>query len=448
MSRLKKLNYNIILPATLLFGLLMLLGHKDIPILGDDLQYSKVTMVFIEWIRERYHSWSSRVVIESVMFFVAKSFFVWKILDTFMLSLLYYFFMKIFAEKVDRKNCLIGALCILIYPFIHMGGAGYLATTLNYLWPLTFAFAVGYSMKKSICRLKIHIWEYPFYIFSLLFAGSQEQLCAFLFGLLLLLFVFDIYQKHQTRINYTILAYWVIIFLVLLSHLLCPGISNRFGMEIKQWWPDYKMLGLAEKIQLAYSSTLSHFMFNRNYVFTTFCLMLYVAVRVQYKDVLYRIIAFIPLASSLFFGIGESRLSLVLDISKWNYFNKAPGVIKMQNSDDFYIYIPLFVLGIISLCVLVSIYLCFRNEKHKMLLSISLILLGFATRAIMGFSPTIWVSGARTFLFLYFVLIICTFLCYQKIRAVEYKGEGIIMGIMAIMAILANLDFLRNMVNF
>jgi hypothetical protein len=441
MSKIKQANVKIIIPATLLFGILMLLKHKGISVFGDDLQFSKVTLGFGEWISRRYMEWSSRVMIESVMYFVAKHFLLWKVLDAFMLSVLYYFFVKIFSEKVDAKNCLIGALCLLLYPFSHMGSAGYMATTLNYLWPLAFAFVAGYSMKKSTLGLKTKSWEYPVYIFSLLFASSQEQMCVFLFGMLVLLLLFDFIQRKEKKLNVTLLVYLCLVSGVLLSHLLCPGISIRFEREVQQWWPDYAAVGFFQKVQLAFSSTLSHYVFTRDVVFISFCVMLYFSIRAQYRSIVCRGIGIIPLAVSLFFGIGETRLAGIIDISKWTYYNHAPGMINEDNLKNIYTYEPLILLAIVVVCVLAGMYMCFKDDLNKLLLSVSLLLLGFATRGVMAFSPTLWVSGTRTFIFLYFSLLICTFLFYQKIRTVKDKRESIAICILVIITIYANLNF-------
>ncbi len=441
MSKTRAGNYKIIISATLIFGVLMLLKHKGISIFGDDLQFSKVTMGFSEWISRRYMEWSSRVLIESVMYFIAKNFFLWKILDTLMLSVIYYFFVKIFSDKVDVKNCFIGALCLLLYPFSHMGSAGYMATTLNYLWPLAFAFVAGYSMKKSILGLDTKGWEYPFYIFSLLFASSQEQMCVFLFGLLVLLLLFDFIQRTEKRINVTLFVYLCLVSGVLLSHLMCPGISIRFEREVQQWWPDYAAVGFGQKVQLAFSSTLSHYVFTRNVVFIAFCIMLYFAIKVQYRSIIYRVIGIIPLLVSLFFGLGESRLAKIIDISKWNYYNHAPGMISKENFRNLYTYEPLILLAVLVICILIGMYLCFKDDLHKLFLSLSILLLGFATRGVMAFSPTLWVSGTRTFIFLYFSLLICTFLFYQKIKTVKDKKEPIVIGLLVIITIYANLNF-------
>lgn len=64
----------------------------------------------------------------------------------------------------------------------------------------------------------------------------------------------------------------------------------------------------------------------------------------------------------------------------------------------------LAVLGLL-LCLIVGIYLSFDNKRTATFLVI-LMLMGFCSRLIMGFSPTVWASGMRTYYILYVVITI------------------------------------------
>jgi len=54
-------------------------------------------------------------------------------------------------------------------------------------------------------------------------------------------------------------------------------------------------------------------------------------------------------------------------------------------------------------CLLLGIYLSFENKKTASFLML-LMMMGACSRIIMGFSPTIWASGMRTYYILYIVV--------------------------------------------
>ena len=63
----------------------------------------------------------------------------------------------------------------------------------------------------------------------------------------------------------------------------------------------------------------------------------------------------------------------------------------------------------------------FKNLKNNMALLVFLI--GFASRLIMGFSPTVFLSGERTMIFFEFAMIIVSILIWQEIIKKTDKNE-------------------------
>lgn len=102
---------------------------------GDDLFFVKVLNEnkLFPWVIDRYNTWSSRVIVESVLLIVMKFGAVfWKVLNIASLMLLAVSISKLLVEKnIRRYNWIIVAL-VLIYPFKDMSTAGWAATTINY----------------------------------------------------------------------------------------------------------------------------------------------------------------------------------------------------------------------------------------------------------------------------------------------------------------------------
>ena len=411
----------------LLLGFLMFILHLFMPIFGDDLRYitQSHNHNFFDVISYMYNNWSSRVIIEAVLWIVGKNFWIWKLLDITVVLLLYYFIIKIFGNKNDGEICKISMLCIFIYPFWHMATTGHMAAAVNYLWPLVSGFIVGYGSKKSFLGQKIRMREYPIYICSLILASNFEQLNIFLLGMFSILIFYNILQKK--RFNYYLLTQLLIVFVMLIFILKCPGNDVRYLTEMKNRFPDFELLGFLGKIQLGFSSTISHFIISPNILFPVFCFLLYLTIRLQYSNILYRIISLIPLIVYILSLITNIYYSYNSNIFSWieAIMSLKTGTIIIDSSNYYNIinYIPIFVFTICCLSILISIYLCFKKDSW---FYISLIILGFISRAVMGFSPTIWASSYRTFIILYFVFIICIISFYKKLRELGFNYKNIV----------------------
>jgi len=66
-----------------------------------------------------------------------------------------------------------------------------------------------------------------------------------------------------------------------------------------------------------------------------------------------------------------------------------------------------------------------------------LILIGFATRVVIGFSPTVWASSLRTFIVLYFALIICIIYLSKELLELRLKYEYVVWAMLIICAVVS-----------
>ena len=417
--------------AGILLGISMVFLHFPLIPLDDDPTFMAIARDenLFQWLALRYSVWTSRLIIESVLWLVAKNFLVWKLLNISLIMILYFFLCKLLIiDKQDGKNYWIIAFGILIYPFIHMGSAGYMATTINSLWPVVFAVIACYGMKKAISHKRIRIWEYPVYFCSLLYASNAEAMNAFLFGLTAYLFIR--YIVEHKKLNYYLVAQLLIVVSMLIFILTCPGNANRSNVQTTLMYPQFVDYGFFTMFLNGYISTLAHFIARPNIVFPIFCVLLYSNIHFMYDRKLYRIIAltpFIIFVLSLFANIivsYDSRI-LVWGFSLLNIFSGVV-LITTENYTNVYAYIPIVVYSICLSAVLISIYLCFMKNKQNALFFVYLFLLGFGTRVIIGFTPTLWFSAFRTFIIFYFVLIYFIILFYQKLMEFEFKHKNII----------------------
>lgn len=377
-------------------------------IFGDDPYFQSVlnNQSLIDWLVVRYKTWSSRLIIEGLLVMLINlPLIVWMILDSLMFVLIYYSIIKL----TDTQGNLIINLLLLILMFFMpisiFGSAGWRATTLNYLWPLSFGF-YGLAKMKDIYNGKpsLHI----IYVISLLIGASQEQMCALLIGFCLLFNL--IYYKQHKKVNIALLLTLLALIGILIFIITCPGNVVRRQKEIKNWYPSFANFGIEKQLVLGVFSTVSFFIKN---IIASIVIFFILLIALSYKKNKSKniIIASIPMLGYAFLKLSltegmENPIGIAI-----SFFLKTFDDFQICKSIGFIIY--LFILFIMLICVLMTLYKSL--DLKKFIISITLIAAAFLSRVIMGFSPTIFASAERTFVFMCYLFILIDILLVKEI---------------------------------
>lgn len=403
----EKLQY---LPFILL-GIALLYFHFHIETThGDDVVFRARALApdfhLFPWLVERYMTWSSRTFIEMLMMImVALPQTVWRILNAFLMTVTSVFISKIFCkeEYMLQKSWIIAGLSFTIDVAI-LKEAGWIATSLNYIWPLAFGIISIYPIKKICLNQKMRIYEYIIYTVCLLIGVSSEQLAV----VLLIVFLAGnvIWYQTSKKINRYLAVQLLICFLGLVNVMICPGNAQRTADAIEHIFPAYADFGLIKKIELGISVTLKTIFLQDNIWILTFLILLCAAIWMKYDNWIYKVTAAIPAAGTVLLrhahrgrGDGGLPFSMLNDM----------GVFRPDTLGSFKIFVVF--TGLLFLCcvILIDIYILFGNTLETLWVS-GTFLLGLMTRAMMGFSPTIWLSGGRTAICLMYALLCCSVL--------------------------------------
>lgn len=381
---------------------------------ADDLYFAQVLdqNKLFTWLIERYDTWSSRVIVEAVLVIVMHfGEFLWKLFDIAMFILLAVSISKLFVKKnVKRYNWIIVGL-ILIYPLKDMSTAGWAATTINYIWPLSLGLYCLTIVKKILKNENIKIHEYIFSVIALIYATNVEQMCAILLAIYIPTTVYLVFFKKKN--NVYIILQSAICTLSLILTLSCPGNAIRNASETLTWFPEFVQLSFIDKFLMGYSSSLAKFIFEPNALFMIAVALVFILVSNKEKSIYIRIFSSIPLICNITFGFIGWVLGKVMP----NFPNQSNSMTKYGITDTF----PLIILTIVGVSFIYSIYIIFKNNI-KSLICIYILLLGVASRIVIGFSPTIWASNDRTFLYMYFSIILCCLMLYQEAYELKYKN--------------------------
>ena len=367
-----------------------------------------------DFVENRYHNWSSRVVIEFVLCSVLKtSKYLWILIQSLMAVLVCYSLSKIFIKENKKQNAFMLMLMILIYPYYTMNQTGWASTSINYLWPLAAGLFALIPIKKAWDGEKIKWWQYPLYIISLIFAANQEQAGAVLLGFYLVFSSLMIFRKDK-KIKLFIIIQTIISILSIVFILTCPGNSIRQAEELYRF-KGYEMLSFIEKFVLGFTATFGDIISKQNTVYILLTSIMTLYVHLNYKEKLYRIISSIPLLSVLILGTFLPLLNGMfpyLSVFK-ELITENNVLLTVANCNNIYYAFPIIFAFGNFICIGMTLLLIFKNLKNNV--AILIFLAGLASRVIVAFSPTIFVSKTRTMIFFDFSMIAITYLIWEEL---------------------------------
>lgn len=410
------------LPFLIFFIILIILHIKIEAFNGDDIFFKNALTEennLIEFLTTRYNSWSSRLIIETVLVTLAKfELVIWKFINIGIYMLLAKSISKICLKENNKKlNYIICAL-VLLLPIPVLNGTGWLATTTNYLWVVSLGLYTLSIIINYIREVKIPKWEYILYVIAALYASNQEQMAAVM---LAVLGAFILWQLIKKGYKYVLKneKFLVVLFIITISSLIfiltCPGNAVRKEKEIGTWYPEYENFRILEKVELGLTSTMKNFVLDTNNIFVIFTLSIFIGVCKFNKNKCIKAISVVPFLASIFnvcfqeyIVLLSPSISSVIEAFSINHLVMSFNQISIK-----YIFVMLGY-GLILLLIPVGIYSIFK-KSIKTCICIGIYMLGLVTRFIMGFSPTVFASGERTFIFLYMSFIICTIIILEKI---------------------------------
>lgn len=380
---------------------------------NDDLDCIKdlVGRSLKDYLIYRYNNWSSRLIIDGMMIMLCKNvkYKVFCVLNAATYVVMTIIISKIFNKEQNKNINIFLCFLVLLYPLSHLGSAGYIATSINYLLPLTCLFYSMYVVLQIINNKKFSKISYIIAIITTLIACNMEQTCITFVALLFFIEIFSIIKKKNKKKDWYIIVLFAIAIIELIFIAKCPGNSVRYNSEIKARYNNYANYGLKEKIYLGIIPTASEIL-NQKIIFTVFALLLMIYTFGKSKNKILRTLSVIDFSFFLLMGTFSN-------LTKTIYQNSSK-FFEIINSQDIYgnsIALPnLICLAIILFVSLSLIYLLYEVFDHKLEYPLILIV-GFASRIMMGFSPTIFASCSRTAIILYFSALVLSLIIYREL---------------------------------
>ncbi|MBQ2775724.1 MAG: hypothetical protein IJF40_07560 [Clostridia bacterium] len=393
----KEKNY----PFIVLF-IVALVAHLLFPLSwGDDAIFaSRVEAMGFE----QFISGSARPLTDSLTYVFSKWPSLWRLLNPVVLTVFAFVTSRLLScENKKVQNTII--CCSIIYPTIIVVDAGFVATTVNYLWSVTCGFLCLIPLKAALENKKVSwYWVLPC-LPLLLYATNMQQMSVLLAAVFFLGILFLAIAKRKFNLCITLEFLITCAGLFYSYYLNMFGNNNRMERETKRYFPNFAELNIFEKAELGFSSTFFGLTMNAHFALVAFLIFsgLLAFFVFKKKSKLYsKIIAVFPFVFSLVFGI----LSLVpRDLIKGlTFFTGELKNFKMTKAIYSFNPVADILFIIICLCVIYSLFVLLKNKK-TVAVCVIILALGLMTRMLMGFSPTVWASGHRTFFLMFMAFI-------------------------------------------
>ncbi len=356
---------------------------------------------------------SARPLVDALTYIFAKYPVLWRISNPLVLIVLSRLLSYYLPECKNEYAKNVTICSVLIYPSLVVVDAGFIATTVNYLWPVTMGLLCLLPFRKKLDNRKIYWWEMILLVPCLLYATNMQQMAV---TLVLLLGTANVYLLMKKKFSpYVMFQFLVTICCSVYSYIInTVGDNPRMLRETGRYFPEFGSLNLFEKIELGFSSTFYCLTMKACFAwvgFIAFLIILAVFVYKKSKKVTDRAIVTFPVVFSLWGiiqdvcseGFGYIKQYIPGDLQNYK-MNKA--VYSFEPISDIF-----FV--IVILCILYSLYVVIRDKK-QCLISCAAFFVGTGTRMIMGFSPTVWASGYRTFYIMFLSLIVVSFFVINR----------------------------------
>lgn len=156
-----------------------------------------------------------------------------------------------------------------------MSSAGWYATTLNYLWPLSLGLYSLIPIKNHLISKKDKLYKYILYFLSLIYACNQEQMCLIIFSIYLLFTIYFIYKKNISKF---IILQLIISFISLIFILTCPGNNLRNISETQTWYPAFENFNLISKAFIGIITTTYLLFYKSNFIILLLSLIIPISI--------------------------------------------------------------------------------------------------------------------------------------------------------------------------
>ena len=370
----------------------------------------------LSFLKTRWETWSSRLLIEGTLCAVTHSIWAWRVLDSLAMVLLAYALCRL-AGCAQRPGMLALSACLVTaIPFAVLRSTGWMATSLNYYWPLACTAGALIPLADALWGRKTgRFWQIAAVPLAL-FGANQEQTAAVLVGASL---VFGIALRvRERRVSAAAAVVLGVAAVELALHLCCPGNAVRAQESIALVnLRDYGQFTLIDKLSIGLTSTTALLIYTVNPVLLATGALVVSTVPARRRGLaanaaaallsLFVLRAYAADLTGAVSGLSGSNYPFAL-MQGYTLKLGPEGITRAGGVTLLMMFLTVAALGLMALMLYVSL-------GHRPLAGACVLIfaIGFAARMALSFSPTVVESGERTMLPLYGAMMLCALLCVR-----------------------------------
>lgn len=437
----------VVLSVVFAFSALMM------PIRGDDLVNiawtEKETALGI-WQRTQdlYFTWSSRQLINFVLYFLTgRSRILFALFMGVSLFVLLTAISALFVAADKRRGNTIAAGLVMLYPFIELGSAGFIATMTTYLSPIAFGMMALVPIRRMLGRERLCWYEMLGYCACLIFGANNEQMMIVILSVYTVFLGYSLFTRTFSGAAFLL---WGLSVASCIHVLICPGNYARRFVEMR-YIPFFGMFNMIDKLEIGFATTLQWMIVENHVLIICICLLLAYLIQVKYKNVGFTLISILPLGIVTAF---HRQLSALTErFIPFGAVIARPidiyGLVTEANRGGIDAFVKFAVFAVFMSILMVEFVLV-ANSARDLVISGALLISGFVSRLAVGFSPSVYISGYRTCSIMGFCLIGCVLHAYfsaEREGFISERERAVLIKIMAVLPIPAlakfMYDFLR-----
>lgn len=368
------------------------------------------------FLKTRWETWSSRLLIEGTLCAVTHSIWAWRALDSLAMVLLAFALCRL-AGCAQRPGMLALSACLVTaIPFAVLRSTGWMATSLNYYWPLACTSGALIPLADALWGRKTgRFWQLAAVPLAL-FGANQEQTAAVLAGASL---VFGVaLWVRERRVPTAALAVLGIAAAELALHLACPGNAVRAQESIALVnLRDYGQFSLIDKLSIGLTSTTALLIYTVNPILLATGALVASTILARRRGPAAYVLAgalslFVLRAFAADLTGAVSALSgrnMPFALMQGYALKLGPeGIARAGGLTLLMMFLTVAALGLMALMLYLSL-------GHRPLAGACVLVfaIGFAARMALSLSPTVVESGERTMLPLYGAMMLCALLCVR-----------------------------------
>ena len=329
------------------------------------------------------------------------------------------------GKRLGFLSMLLVVVIVLLGVPILSGGRGGLAVLTGptggffIVWPFAaFLFALTVTL-KPFRNKKINIWANILAIPAMIFAVCSEQIAVL--GLIIFAGIVIKNIIENKKVSKLALFFMIISAIGIMNVLIAPGNAVRTAKEIKNWWPEFKSIGLKQKVLNGTIVTFSRLFLSPEIpaVILVISLVFLAFKKINSKA----LVSILPSAGILgLFFAPISTLSSYTSLT--TYFveirNIAHGMDSRNMGDIRFRFFILILAAIFTLSISLTIYFIY-GKTNKTLYIVYVLTAGVVTAMMISFSPTLFGSSTRTLYFLVVILCAVDFVIIQDLIKDRFK---------------------------